>query len=57
MNEIYKGSRWVEIETNRIIIVTNTSKPWWYYEDDPKKTPWYCYIEDFFIWDRFRRIL
>lgn len=56
MNDLAIGSRWLEVNTNKVIIILGGNKEWWYYEDDINKTPWYCCIEDFFIWERFREL-
>jgi len=53
------GDKWLEVESNRVIVIATKNgpnSPWWYYEDDPKKTYWHCCIEDFILWDRFKRI-
>lgn len=56
---IEKGSRWLEVETGRVIVMLNSpseadATPWWHYEGET--TPWHCFIEDFYLWNRFRRL-
>lgn len=53
-----RGSRWLEAQTNRVIVIDGPgpSSPWWHYEDDPKREQSYCCWEDFFIWKRFTRV-
>lgn len=50
------GSRWLEVATNRVVVITDLDKPWFYYEDDPKRTPWWCCVEDFTVWGRFKEL-
>lgn len=51
------GSRWLELDSNRVVVIDGyPNSLWWHYEDDPAKTSWTCCVEDFFIWNRFRRL-
>lgn len=59
--DITSGSRWREVDTNRIIIILHPmvygAGPSYRYEDggDPKCVNWhYCDIADFLIWKRFK---
>jgi hypothetical protein len=55
---IPNGSRWLEVETRRVIVIIQPgpSSPWWRYEDDPQKEWHYCDSYDFFLWGRFTRV-
>lgn len=53
------GSRWLEAETNRVIVILTREgpdSPWWRYEDGKGDERNYCCMEDFFIWGRFKRL-
>lgn len=51
-----EGSRWLEVSTNRIVVVLDSGpdSPWLRYENDG--SVFYCCAEDFSIWGRFRRL-
>lgn len=57
--DIPAGSRWRDAEANNrvaVVIGPGPNSPWMYYEDDPTRSPWYCCVEDFFIWKRFEKL-
>lgn len=58
--EMTVGSRWADAESGGRVIVITSYHPdngaWFRYEDDPRQSPWTCCIEDFYIWNRFRRL-
>jgi hypothetical protein len=49
------GSRWVEVNSGRPVVVLRYggNGAWFRYEDDGSE--WHCFVEDWFIWGRFRR--
>jgi len=59
-SDIVPGSRWLEISTNRVIVIINSevhgTGPSWYWEDggDAGEVNWhYCELNDFTTWGRF----
>ncbi len=58
MDSIPIGSRWLEIDSNRVVKVLGPgpSSPWLQYDDGDRQV-FYCCIEDFQVWNRFKRLV